>query len=79
MKISLTTKLVLSIVLAGLVPALIVGYLALSSARQMAVPIGGSYQSEAASIGDKIDRNLFERYGDVQAFGVNAAVQHQPS
>ena len=27
----------------------------------------------AAAMGDVIDRNLFERYGDVQAFGVNAA------
>jgi hypothetical protein len=27
----------------------------------------------AVSIGDTIDRNLFERYDDVQAFGLNAA------
>ncbi len=30
----------------------------------------------ARGIQDRIDRNLFERYGDVQAFGMNAAVQH---
>lgn len=29
----------------------------------------------ARGIQDRIDRNLFERYGDVQAFGLNAAVQ----
>jgi len=30
-------------------------------------------QQMAVSIGDTIDRNLFERYGEVQAFGLNAA------
>ena len=29
----------------------------------------------AVVLNDMIDRNLFERYGDVQAFGLNAAVQ----
>jgi methyl-accepting chemotaxis protein len=28
-------------------------------------------QDTAVSLGDTIDRNLFERYGDVQAFGLN--------
>jgi hypothetical protein len=27
----------------------------------------------ASTIGDVIDRNLFEQYGDVQAFGLNTA------
>ena len=31
----------------------------------------------AASLTDTIDRNLFERYGDVQAFGLNT-VAHDP-
>jgi len=34
-------------------------------------------QAIAVEIGDKIDRNLFERYGDVQAFGFNTVVQNQ--
>ena len=42
-------------------------------------PIGESnaqqYGAIAADIADKIDRNLFERYGDVQAFGVNSVVR----
>jgi len=33
-------------------------------------------QTTASTIGKKIDRNLFERYGDVQAFGVNAATRN---
>ncbi|MCB1059863.1 MAG: methyl-accepting chemotaxis protein [Calditrichaeota bacterium] len=31
-------------------------------------------QSEAVQLADKIDRNLFERYGDVQAFGLNRII-----
>jgi methyl-accepting chemotaxis protein len=32
-------------------------------------------KTTAATLGDLIDRNLFERYGDVQAFGFNAATR----
>jgi methyl-accepting chemotaxis protein len=35
---------------------------------------GQKIQLLATTTGDLIDRNLFERYGDVQAFGLNAAV-----
>jgi methyl-accepting chemotaxis protein len=34
-------------------------------------------ETSAAAISDVIDRNLFERYGDVQAFGLNRAAQDQ--
>jgi methyl-accepting chemotaxis protein len=34
-----------------------------------------SLKQTAGHIADKIDRNLFERYGDVQAFGLNDVVQ----
>jgi len=37
--------------------------------------IGNSYADIAAATMDKIDRNLFERYGDVQAFAVNQVVK----
>jgi hypothetical protein len=33
-------------------------------------------QTTANTLGETIDRNLFERYGDVQAFGVNAATRN---
>ena len=79
MTTSLTAKLIRSIVIAGVVPAAVIGYLAIRTASHMADDIGASYQSDAASIADKIDRNLFERYGDVQAFGVNEAVHDHAS
>ncbi|MGB8168480.1 MAG: methyl-accepting chemotaxis protein [Chthoniobacteraceae bacterium] len=79
MKLPLTTRLILAIVITGLIPAAVIGYLAIRTASHMAEDIGGNYQTVADSIGDKIDRNLFERYGDVQAFGVNEAVNDRPS
>jgi methyl-accepting chemotaxis protein len=33
------------------------------------------YGAIAMDIADKIDRNLFERYGDVQAFGLNSVIR----
>ena len=38
-----------------------------------------SIGSAARAIQDKIDRNLFERYGDVQAFALNTAVHRDLS
>jgi len=38
---------------------------------------GERIEVSAESLNDVIDRNLFERYGDVQAFGLNAAA-HDP-
>ena len=73
-QLSLTKKLALAIVVTGLVPALVIGFLAIHTANHMAGDIAGSYEVIAKNIGEKIDRNLFERYGDVQAFGANDAV-----
>jgi methyl-accepting chemotaxis protein len=36
-----------------------------------------SLQTVASEIADKIDRNLFERYGDVQAFALNTIVRNK--
>ncbi|MFO0725356.1 MAG: methyl-accepting chemotaxis protein [Myxococcota bacterium] len=38
---------------------------------------GSTYSEVAYLIGDEVDRNLFERYGDVQAFGVNDAIHRR--
>ncbi len=79
MQLSLTSKLLAVIITAGLVPAAVIGVLAIRTATHMSEDIGASYQSAATTVADKIDRNLFERYGDVQAFGVNDAVNDKPS
>lgn len=78
-KLTLTTRLTLTIVACGLLPALVIGLLAYRTAGRMAGNIGQSYEAVAESVADKIDRNLFERYGDVQAFGANEAVNDTKS
>jgi hypothetical protein len=72
--LSLKAKLVLSFVCLGIIPACLVGWRTFSATGELVDNIGKSYRTQAASIIDKMDRNLFERYGDVQAFGINEAV-----
>ncbi len=76
---ALTKKLAIAIVCTGLVPAIVIGVLAYRTASHMSEDVAAGYESLAENLGDKIDRNLFERYGDVQAFGANDAVNDQKS
>jgi hypothetical protein len=77
--LSLRAKLVSAFVIVGIVPACVLGWRIITATGAMADDIGQSYRVQAAVIADKIDRNLFERYGDVQAFGMNDAVLDQSS
>jgi len=76
---SLQTKLMAAFVCVGLVPVAVLGWRTWVAASAMNSDSGKSYATAAAVVADKIDRNLFERYGDVQAFGVNQAVFDQRS
>ena len=68
----LQTKLVLSFLVLGVVPALALGWYSYSSsADQLLVAEAHRLEDAAITDGDMIDRNLFERYGDVQAFAAN--------
>ncbi|HMF59055.1 MAG TPA: methyl-accepting chemotaxis protein, partial [Vicinamibacterales bacterium] len=73
-RFSLKAKLVSAFVCVGIIPACVVGWRTFSATGALIDDIGKSYRTQAASIIDKMDRNLFERYGDVQAFGINDAV-----
>src|SRR5262245_27975897 len=70
---SLKTRLIFFFLLFGVVPALsLMGvYFAFKGTIEDA--FRAPVKDTAAAIGDVIDRNLFERYGDVQAFGLNTA------
>ncbi len=74
MKLKLTVKLTLLFLVFGLVPMLILGTIAYQAAGTIEEGEGMRFQVAAEGIADKIDRNLFERYGDVQAFALNHAV-----
>ena len=59
----------------ALVPLGVMTWTTWRSVGTLAQDTAEQYRSIAVNIADKIDRNLFERYGDVQAFGVNQVVQ----
>ena len=76
---SLKTKLLLSFLMLGMVPMAIVGVMSYRTAYQACLDSSGQRMlSTAVNLSDKIDRNLFERYGDVQAFAFNPMAQGTP-
>jgi methyl-accepting chemotaxis protein len=67
--LGIKTKLTLLLLAVGLVPMAVVGVLAESKASGvLGDNAGASVREVAFNASDKLDRNLFERYGDVQAF-----------
>ncbi|MEX0830045.1 MAG: methyl-accepting chemotaxis protein [Nitrospirales bacterium] len=70
----IATKLVVLFAIFGIVPMAAVGYLGSSATGEMEKASGQRVQNVATNIADKIDRNLFERYGDPQSFGLNRIV-----
>lgn len=68
-------KLALACLLFGILPVAIIVPLGLDSVAGSARERAADRLRETAGhLADKIDRNLFERHGDVQAFGLNDAV-----
>ncbi|WP_158545324.1 methyl-accepting chemotaxis protein [Bremerella cremea] len=72
--IKMTGKIVFACLIFGLVPLVLTGFVIWSATGDSVQRIADGYRITAETIGDKIDRNLFERYGDVQAFGLNQVV-----
>ena len=60
----IAAKLVTLFTIFGLVPMAAVGYLGASATGEMEEAAGTRLQGVAENIADKIDRSLFERYGD---------------
>lgn len=76
---SIKTKLLFCFVVLGVVPMALVGLLCYQSSYQTLRDLAGQrMQSVAEETTDKIDRNLFERYGDVQAFAFNPMARETP-
>ena len=73
--LTLTQKLVSALAVFGLLPAIFIAWTTYQTASQaMTDDVGKAFTQSAVALNDTIDRNLFERYGDVQAFGVNDAI-----
>lgn len=63
----------------GIIPALLISAIALKTSSHMGEDIGKSYLTMAEHVADTVDRSLFERYGDVQAFAANEVLQDKSS
>ncbi len=75
----LQTKLLVSFLAIGMVPMVLVGLLSCSSTCKVIFERAGQrMQSTSVEVADKIDRNLFERFGDVQAFAFNPMAVESP-
>lgn len=76
---SLRTKLLACFLLLSLLPLCTIGYLAYSRSRDALISRTAELlEQQAKNTLDKIDRNLFERYGDVQAFAFSPAARGTP-
>jgi methyl-accepting chemotaxis protein len=75
MRLTVGKKLTLACMFLAFVPLIVVGAVTWTTATKMEKASAEEYQNIATTIADKIDRCMFERYGDVQAFGVNQVVQ----
>jgi methyl-accepting chemotaxis protein len=69
------TKITLLLLVFGLTPALGVFGMFMKARGDFEALFAGTMGNQAQSVIETIDRNLYERYGDVQAFGLNAAVR----
>jgi len=77
--LSLKWKQTILYLLTGILPLLAVFILNKISFEEIRNLNASNLQTAAEEIGDKIDRNLFERYGDVQAFGLNTVLRNRDS
>lgn len=67
----LASKLVLAFLNFGLLPAIIISVASMNGLAKMRVKEEGAITSASVTLMSRVERNLFERYGDVQAFGLN--------
>lgn len=68
---NLSKKLVAVCLLFGAVPMAVIQIINARAMEHLIEDQGRTYEMAARDVGEFIDRNLFERYGDVQAFAVN--------
>ena len=69
----LRNKLALLLLLFGVTPAVLLFAVFLFSKAEFESGLAKPVANLAVQINDVVDRSLFERYGDVQAFGLNTA------
>ncbi len=73
MRLTIRSKLILLLSAFGFVPAVAMIAVFLVNVGEFDRALREPIRGTAASLIETVERNLFERYGDVQAFGLNAA------
>ena len=68
-------KLLLAFLGVGLTPLIISAFLFWSATHKISNESAKHFEELATNLIETIERNLFERYGDVQAFGLNTIIQ----
>lgn len=76
-RLSLRNLVMLVCASVAIIPLATVSVVMWRSAETIKDSTAAEYAAVAQNVGDKIDRNLFERYGDVQAFGLNAVASDE--
>ena len=77
---SLKTKLLVWFLLLGVIPAAVVGYAAFAKSKTALTQMTeGRLSLLAEELSDKIDRIMFERYGDVQLFANLPMTKGEPA
>ncbi len=72
--LSLTRKLIVAFLAFGTIPLVVTALFSFRALETLGKRIDDSFRASGVATIDSIDRNLFERYGDVQAFGLNHAL-----
>ncbi|MBC8285841.1 MAG: HAMP domain-containing protein, partial [Nitrospinae bacterium] len=75
--LSVKWKQIILYLLVGIIPLAVVTYINNVSFKEIKNINAANLQTVAEEIADKIDRNLFERYGDVQAFALNTILREK--
>ena len=76
-RFSVSMQLAVMFTVTGLLAALAIFAVFLSERGTLEGLLGNRYTVMAEAIGDKIDRSMYERYGDVQAFAANPTARDQ--
>jgi len=73
-KVNIPLKLTLLFLVFGVVPMASLGWIAYEETQKLEEVVPNELELKSLDMADMIDRNLFERYGDVQAFALNYVI-----
>ncbi len=76
-RLGITAKMVGLLLVFGVLPMAIVAFMGFNATDAIEETAGERFEVDSEGIADSIDRNLFQRYVDVQAFASNRIVQER--